>query len=142
MAETKFPTWLCSCGAETPQTPGKMIEKCPKCGKEHDRCREADGSITQLVKAPDWFMQEWQEHMKKLMDKDTKFKQCAYQEVKMRRVKEEAFDELNSQEKKVEIIVDAGIRRLHLHKDKDIQWGFNPNLGRFIGRPKPKGVVQ
>jgi len=142
--EKKQAMWLCPCGTETPQPIGpgvKFIDKCPKCGKDHERCREADGTVSRFVVPPDWFKTEWQEHMQKIMDKDTKFKQCSYQEVKMRRLKEEAFDDLNSQEKKAEIIVDTAIRRLHLHKEKDMMWAFNPALGRFTGRPKPQKEV-
>ena len=61
MTETKTAKWICPCGEETVQPTGpgqKIITHC-KCGREHDRMQEPDGSFTDYVTAPDWFKQDW-----------------------------------------------------------------------------------
>ncbi len=119
---------------------GYIYFECPKCKREHDKMREPDGSITDFCSAPDWFIQEWNEHMQKLQQRDVKFRQLAFQETEIQQQKIEMHKLLKETEKRTHNIVESGCRRLKLLKRKDIDWAYNPGVRKFIGRPKPAQV--
>jgi len=131
--------WVCECGKETVQPQGgRIVERCPDCNSSLSQLREPDGSMTSFVVAPEWFLKEWQEHMAAMQKKDVLFRQLAFQEVEISRQKIEAQENLKSAQKKTRNIIEAGARRLKLLKQKDVDWGFNAGLKRFVGRKKPE----
>ena len=144
--DAKLAYWLCECGKETIQPTGlnqKLITHCPDCKREHEKCREPDGSITEFFTAPEWFNDEWIAHMKKMGDRDQEFRQLSFQEVEAHEKKVEVHKLLKQTQKHTHNIVREGCRRLKLLKRKDMEWAYNPELKKFLGRKvvaPPPGV--
>ena len=138
--DVKLAYWICPCGKETVQPIGpdvKMVEICPDCKRPHDRIREADGSFTDFITAPEWFNEEWLAHMKKLGDAEMNFRQAAFQECEQNRKKMESQQLMKERQKHSQNVVAGGVRRLKLHKRKGIDWAYNSVIKKFIGRPFP-----
>lgn len=127
--------WLCDCGIETVQPQNeKMVTHC-KCGKEHWRIKRPDGVIEEYIKAPEWWVNEFKERNKHILEKDTAFKQLAYRSVKLQEQVEKAVEDLDEARKKMERSLENALRREKLLKRKDMGWFYNPIIKKFMGVP-------
>lgn len=130
--------WICECGKETDQPTGPHVEfkrKC-ECGKELKRLIDPLGVEYHYVNAPEWFQTEFNEQQQKLAQLDHSFKQTSFNLEIQRRQLADNFDRIKDNQQKMNNIIEAGVRRMKLHKDQSRNWGYNPNLKSFIGFEK------
>lgn len=143
--DVKLAYWICPCGKETVQPVGpdvKLVKECPNCKREHDRIREVDGSFSDFKTAPEWFVKEFQDHLNKISTTENQFRQLAFQECEVNRQKMETQSLLKDRQKHSHNIVNSGVKRLKLHRDKTKDWAYNPGIKKFLGRTLPPGMKE
>ena len=158
MVEDKTAVWICQkegCGTETPQPSGNepIVAACPVCGTEHTHLREPDGIVTEFVDAPDFFIEEFNERMKEMQEKDQALMKAVAQEMSLRYdVIPELREKAKNAGQRQSTGLEQALRRtqdkkgVKLSKRQDFKWMYHPGIKKFSGRnvvdmaPKP-GVV-
>lgn len=138
MKVEKEAMWLCDCGKETPQpVGGKVVMHCV-CGKSVSKLRDPDGVETVYVGVPDWFKNEFNDQENKIQKtiqtihgwEDRRWSA----EVGVRQEREA----LINRRKVMDSIINKGLKRLGLHRNKDMEYRYNPAMNKFMGRKVEK----